>query len=289
MRVLVATDGSKDASEAVEWLAHFPLPPDAALAVVSAVQPSLPGETAVGVPWQELREQGERVIADARRRLTRRWMTVTGRVLEGEPRHVIIEAAADSGSDLVVLGARGLGAIASLLLGSVSLGVARHAPCSVLVCKGAARPVSAVTVAVDGSPDARSALAFFSRLPLPSALAVRLIGVVERIQYPSAPEMLIPEVLEAVERAQSDRRRELDKILAAAADELRPRVRSVSTVTPSGAPAHMIVREAEDRVSDLIVVGARGLGTFDRIVLGSVSESVLRHATCPVLIARSHA
>jgi nucleotide-binding universal stress UspA family protein len=66
-------------------------------------------------------------------------------------------------------------------------------------------------------------------------------------------------------------------------------VRSVVTATPAGAPAATIVRTAETDGSDLIVVGARGLGMLERVALGSVSESVLRHATCPVLVVRPRA
>ena len=53
-----------------------------------------------------------------------------------------------------------------------------------------------------------------------------------------------------------------------------------------GDPAWEIVRIAEDRDVDLVVVGARGLGTLERLLLGSVSEAVLHHAGRPVLIVR---
>jgi nucleotide-binding universal stress UspA family protein len=63
-------------------------------------------------------------------------------------------------------------------------------------------------------------------------------------------------------------------------------VRSVVTTTPTGQPAATILREAEMSDADLIVVGARGLGLLERVALGSVSESVLRHAGCPVVVVR---
>ncbi len=47
-----------------------------------------------------------------------------------------------------------------------------------------------------------------------------------------------------------------------------------------------ILRVAETRKADLIVLGARGLGTLAGLMRGSVSQKVLQHATCPVLIVR---
>ena len=53
-----------------------------------------------------------------------------------------------------------------------------------------------------------------------------------------------------------------------------------------GHPVDRIIRVAQDEQADLIVMGSRGLGGFKRLVLGSVSEGVLHHAPCPVLIVR---
>jgi nucleotide-binding universal stress UspA family protein len=154
--------------------------------VVNAVEAPFAANAAVALGWREFIAESERVVAEARGRLAKRWPAVSATVLDGDPRKAIVEAAANAGSDLIVLGARGLGAVASFLLGSVSLGVSRHAPCPVLVCRGAPRPVCNVTIAIDGSADARAAFDFFAALPLPSSLRVRLVGVVEPLRYPSS-------------------------------------------------------------------------------------------------------
>jgi nucleotide-binding universal stress UspA family protein len=281
MRILLATDGSPDAARAVEWLTQFPVPADAAIDVVS----SIPWPESVTKAGPELWKHGEVVVEDARRRLARRWSRVSARVADGDPRSVIVEAAAASGSTLVVLGARSLGVVASALLGSVSLGVARHAPCPVLVCKGAVRPLRSVTVGLDGSDSARAALQYFAALPLPADLAVRLVGVVEPLRYPMA-DIATPQLVELMTEYEDERRTQLETILGAGCAELRGRVRKVTTTTLVGQAAPSILSEAAKQPSDLVVVGARGLGPVKRLLLGSTSESVLRHASCSVLIVR---
>src|ERR1044071_7422652 len=58
------------------------------------------------------------------------------------------------------------------------------------------------------------------------------------------------------------------------------------TIRERGHAADKIVEIAEQEKVDLIVMGSRGLGTFTRLVLGSVSDGVIHHAHCPVLIVR---
>ena len=287
MRILVATDGSNDAGEAVEWLAHFPLPADAAVEVVNAARLPFAVEATIAMGWREFLAENQHVVDDATKRLAKRWTRVAGRMLDGDAREAIVTAATQGKADLIVLGARGLGAVASFLLGSVSLGVTRNAPCPVLVCRGPARPVRNITIAHDGSADARLALEFCSRLPLAPDVSVHLVGVVEPLPYPAtAPELIRPKLRALLQDFENETRNKLAVSLTEAAAVLRPHVRKVTTVMPTGVAAATIVREAEAHDSDLIVVGARGLGALRRMALGSVSESVLRHAKCPVLVVR---
>jgi nucleotide-binding universal stress UspA family protein len=120
---------------------------------------------------------------------------------------------------------------------------------------------------------------------LPADLALRLVGVVEPLRYPSV-DLLSPQLVELMKEYEDERRVELERVLGAAVADLRGRVRKITTTTLVGQAAPSILGEAAKQPSDLIVVGARGLGTVKRLLLGSVSESVLRHASCPVLIVR---
>jgi nucleotide-binding universal stress UspA family protein len=289
VRVIVATDGSADAKGAVEWARRLPLPDDARYLVVSVVPPpALPH-----LPDWETTERQARVHA-AHEAIDEACAlfgaSVEGRLAEGDPREAIVAAATEWAADLIVLGARGLGAVKEFLLGSVSLGVARHAPCPVLVCKGSPRSARTVTIAHDGSPGAREALRFVGGLPLPSSTRLRLIGVAEPVRFPPpVPEILGGALRGTAAEMEHERRAALERTLAPEAAALRARVATVNLTVTVGLPAPEILRYADITDTDLIVLGARGLGIMKRLVLGSVSEAVLRHAGCPVLIVRGRA
>jgi nucleotide-binding universal stress UspA family protein len=282
MRVLVATDGSVDARVATQWLKVFPLPPATEILALAAVVPPPPA-LEVPVPPAVL----DAALADAQKAadavvatLRPAWPQTSARLADGDPRAVIPATAADWGADLVVVGARGLGAFKRVLLGSVSTSVVRHAPCPVLVVRGRPRELVSAVIAIDGSPQSRTAARFFSTLPLDPALTVRLIGVAEPAPTPGGS----PGLRAALEHLVERRRSELDAILRSVALEFDAKVTAVNCLVTTGAPAVEILQAAT--TSDLIVLGARGLGPLDRLLLGSVSERVLQHAPCPVLVVR---
>jgi nucleotide-binding universal stress UspA family protein len=282
MRVLFATDGSEASEAAASWLAVFPLPPDAR-ALVLAVQELPPSP--LDIPT--VRDFRRALIDEARHTagrtaaaLRERFATIETRVVTGDPRERIVDVAAEWDADLMVVGARGLGAIASALLGSVSLAVARHAPCPVLVVRPAVRPLHSIVVAFDGSAGAQRAARFVSTLPVPTEVGVRLVGVVAPPRIPSAGPGRTAALATAASKVTAARRRELETAMDKATAQLDgPKASRELAV---GAPADTLARLD----ADLIVLGARGLGTLKRLLLGSVSEHVLRHAQCPVLIVR---
>jgi nucleotide-binding universal stress UspA family protein len=269
---LLATDGSSEADVAVRWLGHLPLPPDREVMVVTVIEspPSRwPGTRDVGRQSMTIDVTKARRVADrtASRVLTGR--RAVGRVALGDPQDVIVASAVDWKADLVVLGTRNLGWIEAFFRGGVSLGVVRSAPCPVLVCKGRPRDVRTVTVALDGSPHARQALDWLSRLPLAPTTRIGLVGVIDPDHDRSIAD---------------DRREQLEAELSQTAGMIGSRGVSVETILTTGVPAARIVEEAERHGADLLVVGARGIGAVTRLILGSTSEAVLRRARCPVLV-----
>ena len=77
-----------------------------------------------------------------------------------------------------------------------------------------------------------------------------------------------------------------ENVAEAAAGRLRSVGRRASASVAQGAPATELVRIANERAADLIVVGTRGRTGLRRLVLGSIARNVLHHASCSVLIVR---
>ncbi len=131
-----------------------------------------------------------------------------------------------------------------------------------------------ILVGFDGSTNASRAL----DEALDVARADTRITVVAAAQAPAPPGKVLPAGAEGLE----ERRRELEDVR----QRLAELGRDAEVVAVSGAPADVLVEEAEARGADLIVVGRRGLSGADRLVMGSVSAKVARLAPCSVLIAR---
>jgi nucleotide-binding universal stress UspA family protein len=291
MRVLFATDGSKDSLDAAAYLKGLPLPRPTTVRIVAVVSLPLFSADVASAPVlkRAMLDRAQGVVAEAQAALSSAGFAVETDVPMGDPRAELVRQAEEWRADLVVLGARGLGRVKRFLLGSVSDGVARHAHCAVLVVKGPRRKLGSVLVAMDGSEDSFRAVRFLRLFTLPRQTKVRLLSVVERMRYPTtAPQSVHGQLVAMIKELEAERRAELDRVLERAAAELDDKITRVTRYTPTGDPAEEIVATANDFDADLVVVGARGLGGMARVLLGSVSQKVLHHARCPVLIVKEY-
>jgi nucleotide-binding universal stress UspA family protein len=147
MKILLATDGSTFSERAVNVIAGRPWPAGSEIKVVYVVHPPIadipdPLLMLYAARMQMLeheRKEGKTTVEQAAARLRTgegsRSFEITTEVLEGSPKELIVEEAERWGADVIVLGSRGRGAAKRFLLGSVSLAVATHAPCSVEIVR----------------------------------------------------------------------------------------------------------------------------------------------------------
>jgi nucleotide-binding universal stress UspA family protein len=114
--------------------------------------------------------------------------------------------------------------------------------------------------------------------------AVRPVMVPETttLPPPMIPIMTPMEVSKVVEAA----RKAGSGMLADGAQKVKAEGVPVETILREGNTVQEIVKTAEEGRFDLIVMGARGIGKIRELLLGSVSDGVLRNAPCPVLIVK---
>ena len=132
-RVIVATDGSDNARDAVTTARHFPWPAVTRVGVVVARRS--PTEYRRSILLTAL-DRGAEIAADhARRVLTPGWPDLDIVIVDKAPVTAVLDQAKRFGADVIVVGWRGHGAVRRALMGSVSRGIVRGAACSVLVVR----------------------------------------------------------------------------------------------------------------------------------------------------------
>ena len=279
-RVLLATDGSKDAALAAEAAVAVSGASGAQLHVVH-VWHTLPSTRFKTFIRAQLEQEAQGVLDG---QVGRIGGAVAGAYLrEGAPVDEILALTKNLGADLVVMGSRGMGTVRRLLLGSVSEGVVHDAPRPVLVMRGGggAWPPGRVIVGDDGSEEAKRA----GELALGIGKLSGAKGLLVRA-YPQLPEVdaegrasnarLVEDELRREERALMSRAKEIEATLG-----LRPGIELAV-----GDPAGVLLEAAGKSAIEgtLIALGSRGLGRAQRVRLGSASTKVLHAAEGPVLV-----
>jgi nucleotide-binding universal stress UspA family protein len=145
MKVLLAIDGSPHSDLAVKQVATQPWPRNSAVEILTVIHPTIPMFTEPTLVMaassvqqaEQLREAAPRLVDAAGKQIARSapGLTVTTKILDGAPAHVIVDEARAWGAELIVLGSHGYGFIKRMVLGSVAAAVVANASCSVQVVR----------------------------------------------------------------------------------------------------------------------------------------------------------
>jgi nucleotide-binding universal stress UspA family protein len=204
----------------------------------------------------------------------------------------ILERAEQLPADLIVMGTHGRSGFERLMLGSVTEKVLRKARSPVLTVPSALSdvvpvgrgPFERILCGVDFSECSMSALRYASSLAEESRARLTVVHVIE-LAPPAydplvGPPIDLPGYRQACETASRER---LRNVIPAAVR----RSTDIEELIVCGKPHHEVLRIAEDRRSDLIVLGVHGRNVVDRMLFGSTVEPVVRRAHCPVLTVRA--
>ena len=149
MKILIGVDDSPHSRAAVEFVRKMAWPKDSTIKVLSVVRPAVamyaeayvPAPAYVGELNEETVRFHQETAANAERELQGTGLKTEAKILNGDPRTELVEAARTEYADLLVVGSHGRTGMAKLLMGSVASYVVAHAPCSVMVVKLAERAV----------------------------------------------------------------------------------------------------------------------------------------------------
>ena len=207
-------------------------------------------------------------------------------IREGEePYKLIVEEAGKKQAGLIVMGRRGRKGLMRMLMGSVTARVIGHADCNILIVPRAAKiRYDNILVATDGSRYSDAAVSEAIRIAKRCGGSLIVVSV-------AASESISP--LDIV-HSQMQRGLIADKELKEAENNIKKAkdlagkegVKAEGLVL-SGRPHEAIVDTAKEKKADLIIVGSHGRTGIERLLMGSVTERVIGHADCAVLVVKS--
>jgi nucleotide-binding universal stress UspA family protein len=282
--VVVGVDGSPSSLVAAEHAAQVAAGRSRPLLLVHGYLhplgygvPVNPYDLGVPAPTAESRQMLDATADELRGR----WpgLDIGVRQVAGGPAATLVEESRRA--ELVVVGSRGLGGFTGLLLGSVSAQVAGHGHCPVLVVRPPEQPIPVdgpVVVGVDGSEPGRLAVALAAEEAARRGVGLTLLHV----EAGDADRRLPEEVGESEVAARAESRDLLDAA-AAEARAAHPGLAVGARAVRAAKPGQALIEASGEAA--LVVVGSRGRGGFAGLLLGSVSQALVQHAHCPVLIA----
>lgn len=202
----------------------------------------------------------------------------------GKPYREILRLADERDASLIVIGCHGKGFLDEVVIGSVSDRVTREANVPVLLVKykvhesdagpqlenRSAEPFGKVLYPTDCSPCAQSALQFVRELKTVGCEEVIVSSVID-------PKVVATANIDTAVK-------ELESKLKVSVGTLQERGLQAKAVVPVGVPLEELLRIAKEERVSLVVMGSTGKGYFQEMLLGSLSENMIRKSKCPILV-----
>lgn len=309
MKVLVGIDGSSNSLATVAFAGRL-VDPERDQLVLAHVSPPTPfiGDDQLD-PGVVSRAQGalaNAVFDEAAMRLPDEWHgKFERREASGEPGQGLLRLAEELHAELIAVGFRGTGMFERFLLGSVSRAVVHSAHVPVLVVKttggresekvaGTPDGTFRVLAAYDGSDFGAKIAAVVGKLSWPDSTRGWALTVVPPMFHHQLPPWMKPVERDPDVQAMAEAwQKEYDQQLQMAVDALEKFQQTLpgsfhgtEPMVAQGHPAEQILSAIDRQKVDLAIVGSRGHGAVERLLVGSTSARVVNEAPCSVLVAR---
>lgn len=295
-KILYPTDFSRCANHALPHAIHFADRYGAELHLLHALvlHEGDPGNAAHPFPNMEQLYQALEEHADSQMRTTAEEHKKAGIELKHVQMRAVsaaaatLDYAAENDVDLVVMSTHGRRGLRRLLLGSVTEEVVRLAPCPVLTvpsCEDGhpAGQVRSILVPVDFSEHATLTLNYAAAIQELYGAQLHLLHVVDEVIYPDFYPPVMPSGGSITEELRDQSVERMKKLLT----DLPAQDPPAEVHVRSGRAAPAIAEFAEHLDADLIVIASHGLTGIGHILLGSVTEQVVRRSPCPVFTVKA--
>jgi nucleotide-binding universal stress UspA family protein len=281
--IVVGVDGSSSALAAAHYAAAIAGRRHATLSLIHVIDTPFYGYGPVGLA-------GSHTLSDEHQhRSALKMLQETANDIESSHQEVKVESRLQTGgiaarlieesadAQLTVLGSRGMGGFASLMLGSVSTQTAAYGHGPIIVVRPAAAPQGPILVGFDGSAAARAALDF----GVQEALSRQAPLLVANTYWEQPRRWHHKPANDPLTTARHQAEQLINDALQTPCKEhpdLRYDIRTIHNPNP----AHSLVEESAR--AGLTVIGSRGRGGFAGLLLGSVSRTLIHHAAGPVAV-----
>lgn len=298
MKILMPVDGSDCSNAAVAFVASRGTLA-AAISEVELFNVQLPiPPRAARIAGREMvrsfhESEAGSVLRSALTRLRKAGVAASSRFAVGSPGAAVAAAAAASDADLVVMGSHGHTALKGLLFGSVTNAVLAGSSKPLLVVRGTAAPKRAslaVGIALDGSRCSMAAARYALKHrqlfgTAPRFVLIHVVPDLAAIVIPGFGDAPAP--LYSAEKILAAQSAAFDRVVAPVRRLFERNGLDVEAVCRSAnAPGDEIAAFAKRHKLDMLVMGSRGLGAVQSVVLGSVAARVAARCATPLLLVR---
>lgn len=200
----------------------------------------------------------------------------------------ILDYASDNDVDLIVMGTHGRRGLGHLFLGSVAEEVVRLSEVPVFTIKETKNPKpiknwEKILVPVDFSEHSQTALSHAKSIAESYEAGLQLLHVIEEPVHPALSLGGKSSIFDIVPDLKEDCKKRIEQMLK----EIKGPAINSEIFIIEGSASSDIIRFASENNSDLIVIATHGLTGIEHLLMGSVTEKVVRMATCPVFTVKS--
>lgn len=266
-KLLLSTDGSEFSEGAVRESINVAKKCSSKLYVISVIETNPEFETLALEIIEKAEKETRQHLESVKGRASKEGVACEIIAHRGEePYQYIVDEAAKNNVDMIIMGRRGRTGLKRLMMGSVTAKVICHAPCNVLVVPRAARiELKNILIAIDGSK--------YSDVVASEAIAIAR----------QTNALIFAICVASTEADMKEAEENVDKVkLMAEKEGLK-----VDRICEKGRPYEVIVNKAKEKNVDLIVLGSHGRTGLKRLLMGSVTERVIGHADCAVLVVKT--